>query len=252
MKLFDGLLARSIPELFDSASLERLRTDQSYQTASPFPHIVVDGLFNPSALQSILREWPVQNEKSGEMHDDGLYSKKKFATTWKTDFGACTKEYLHRLANPAFLQVLQDLTGIRGLMPDPYLFGGGLHATAAGGKLAVHADYNKHPITKLDRRLNLLVYLNREWNDDNAGWLELWDRNMTACEKRVLPVFNRTVIFSTTSTSYHGQPEPIVGPASLWRKSLALYYFSNGRPEESTAVSDEHSTLWQERPTKGY
>ena len=134
------------------------------------------------------------------------------------------------------------------------MFGGGLHATAAGGRLAIHADYNKHPVFKLDRRLNMLVYLNEGWTEANAGWLELWDSEMKQCVKRILPTFNRTVIFSTTSGSFHGQPEPIVGPPNLWRRSIALYYFSNGRADEGMPPDDsgEHSTLWQTRPNAGF
>jgi hypothetical protein len=127
--------------------------------------------------------------------------------------------FFTKLAGPAFLQVLQKVTNMWGLMPDPYMFGGGLHATASGGKLAVHADYNKHPFFKLDRRLNLLIYLNEGWKEENGGCLELWDREMKGCAKRVLPEFNQTVLFATDSSSFHGQPEPVVGPPGLWRKS---------------------------------
>jgi len=141
------------------------------------------------------------------------------------------------------------------LIADPYQYGGGLHATSVGGKLAVHADYNRHPTLRLDRRLNLLLYLNEGWSNDNGGQLELWNHLMTECVLSTLPLFNRTVIFSTTKTSYHGQPEPIHGPEEMQRKSIALYYFTNGRPEEGqdlNSPSEEHSTLWMQRPNSGF
>jgi len=214
----------------------------------------MDGLFNPAALHSVLQEWPSQGDGSFEIHDDGTYVSKKVATTWKTQFGPRTRQYFAELAGAAFLKTLEKVTEMWGLIPDPYMFGGGLHATAAGGKLAVHVDYNKHPFFKLDRRLNLLVFLNEGWTEANGGWLELWDHEMKACAVRILPLFNRTVIFSTTSTSFHGQPEPIIGPPDLWRKSIALYYFSNGRADEGMPpdYADEHSTLWRERPNEGF
>jgi hypothetical protein len=240
------------PTLFAPDGLSRLEDYVGYGTAEPYPHLVLDGLFNPDALRAVLQEWPPMTSGSGEVHDDGTFVKKKFGTTWKTKLGFATQTYLQELSSAAFLIVLQKATGISGLLPDPYYFGGGLHATAAGGKLAVHADYNKHPVSRLDRRLNLLIYLNEGWTEENQGWLELWDQDMKHRVKRVLPVFNRTVIFSTTSISFHGQPEPIVGPPDLWRKSIALYYFSNGRPEEPNATVEEHSTLWQQRPGQGY
>jgi Rps23 Pro-64 3,4-dihydroxylase Tpa1-like proline 4-hydroxylase len=115
----------------------------------------------------------------------------------------------------------------------------------------MHADFNRHPKLNLDRRLNLLVYLNEGWAEQNQGWLELWDRTMRNRVTRVLPVFNRTVVFSTTSFSFHGQPEPILGPPDLVRRSIALYYYTNGRPAEEISEPD-HSTLWQARPDDGF
>jgi hypothetical protein len=239
--------------LFAPDGISRLESHSEYRVASPFPHLILDALFNPEALRAVLREWPISSD-ADEKNDDGTYVRKKVGTTWKTPLGPRTKRYFAELAGPAFLKTLEMTTGISGLMPDPYMFGGGLHATASGGKLAVHADYNRHPSLRIDRRLNLLVYLNEGWTEANGGWLELWDREMKQCVRRALPVFNRTVLFSTTSTSFHGQPEPVMGPPDLWRKSIALYYFSNGRPEEGQTLENPpgHSTLWQERPAQGF
>jgi len=189
-----------------------------------------------------------------EAHDDGTFVRKKLGTTWKTRFGPRTQACFGDLTSARFLLALEKLTGMWGLMGDPYFYGGGLHATAPGGRLAVHADFNKHPRFMLDRRLNLLVYLNEGWAEANGGHLELWSRDMQRCEQRLLPVFNRTVIFSTDRTSYHGQPSPVVGPPGLWRRSIALYYYSNGRADEGhpPPEGERHSTLWQQRPGDGY
>jgi len=111
--------------------------------------------------------------------------------------------------------------------------------------LAIHADFNRHRAYSLDRRLNLLLYLNKDWREEYGGHLQLWNRDMTRCEAKVLPVFNRVMIFSTTDFTYHGHPDPLQCPEGMTRKSLALYYFSNGRPAEE--VSDGHSTLFRPR-----
>jgi hypothetical protein len=208
--------------------------------------------FRAGALRRVLAEWP--DPDNVEHHNDGTFVRKKIGTTWKTSFGVRTNAYFAELSSARFLLALEKLTGMWGLMGDPYMFGGGLHATAVGGTLAVHADFNKHPRFALDRRLNMLVYLNEGWTEENGGHLELWDHQMTRCEKRVLPVFNRTVIFTTTKTSYHGQPEPIVGPSRLQRKSIALYFYSNGRADEGEPplIGERHSTLWQERKGRGF
>lgn len=241
------------PELFSAGALERFAALEGYRTARPFPHAVFDGLFDPAALRTILDEWPT-TVSNLEVHNDGTFSRHKLGTKWNTQFGPDTKAYFAELASASFLLALEKITGMWGLIADPYMFGGGLHKTSVGGSLAIHADFNKHPKFALDRRLNLLVYLNETWQEEFGGHLELWDRTMQHCEQRFLPTFNRAVLFTTNSTSYHGQPEPIVGPPDLCRKSIALYYYSNGRADEGCPPEKigEHSTLWQQRPDKGY
>jgi hypothetical protein len=112
----------------------------------------------------------------------------------------------------------------------------------------VHADFNKHSTYDLDRRLNLLLYLNKDWPEEYGGHLELWDRQMQKCEAKVLPIFNRVLIFGTTDFTYHGHPDPLRCPEGVTRKSLALYYFSNGRPAEE--VTGGHSTIFRARDAR--
>ena len=144
-----------------------------------------------------------------------------------------------------FLQFLSEVTGIPNLISDPGFEGGGLHQIIPGGKLGVHADFNRHRDYGLDRRLNLLLYLNKDWREEYGGNLELWDRNMSKCEARVAPLFNRVMVFGTTDFTYHGHPDPLQCPEGMTRKSMALYYFSNGRPAEE--VTGDHSTLFRAR-----
>lgn len=237
--------------VFAPGGLGRLISHEGYANASPFPHLTLDGLFNDALLHAVISEFPDPKRDAVEAHNDGVYVRLKHNTTWETEFGSATRRFFTEMASPRVLLALERATGIAGLMPDPYLFGGGLHFTDSGGKLAIHADFNRHPKLNLDRRLNLLLYLNEGWTEENQGWLELWDRDMLTCVFRTLPVFNRTVIFSTTSFSFHGQPEPILGSPGLVRRSIALYYYTNGRPAEEITEPD-HSTLWRERPRDGY
>lgn len=237
---------------FADATLSELLKVGDYSTALPFPHLVIDHLFNPLALEKILEEWPTTETANLIEHNDGVFQRHKFASTYKTLYRPYTRFFLSCLGEPFFLEALEQVTGIQGLIPDPYWRGGGLHFTRSGGKLAVHADFNKHFKFALDRRLNLIIYLNHGWKEENRGWLELWDRDMQVCAKRVLPIFNRTALFSTTDFSYHGQPEPIEGPPDLFRKSIALYYYTNGRPAEELANRDPASTLWQARPDSSF
>tara|TARA_Y100000287_G_scaffold143386_1_gene118113 strand:- start:3 stop:521 length:519 start_codon:yes stop_codon:yes gene_type:complete len=143
------------------------------------------------------------------------------------------------------------LTGIEEiLIPDPYFLGGGLHEIKKGGFLKIHSDFNFHPQMKLSRRLNLLLYLNKDWQEDYGGHIEFWDRSMKECGKKFLPIFNRMVIFSTTHSSFHGHPEPLNCPETRSRKSIALYYYSNGRPKNEVHKDLDNqfrTTMWKGR-----
>jgi Rps23 Pro-64 3,4-dihydroxylase Tpa1-like proline 4-hydroxylase len=214
-----------------------------YVTAQPYPHIVLDNFFAPALLEQVLEEFPRPNQIRWQKFDNA--EEIKLASNVETSFGPMTRLLLYHLNSLTFLQFLSSITGIDNLIPDPCFEGGGLHQIVRGGKLAIHADFNKHRLYGLDRRLNLLLYLNKNWREEYGGHLELWDRGMSRCEAKVLPLFNRVMIFSTTDYTYHGHPDPLDCPEGMTRKSLALYYFTNGRPE--TEVSGEHSTVFRAR-----
>ena len=217
----------------------------AYAKADPFPHIVLDDFFDEAVLDNVLGEFPGPDDIEWRKFSD--YNEIKLASTVERQLGRATRTLIHQLNSSPFIEFLERVTGIAGLLPDPHLEGGGLHQILPGGKLGVHADFNKSLRLKLDRRLNLLVYLNREWQEDYGGHLELWDTEMKECVRRVLPVFNRVVIFSTTDFSHHGHPTPLSCPPERTRKSLALYYYSNGRPVEEVKTG-AHSTLFRMRP----
>jgi hypothetical protein len=214
-----------------------------YAAARPFPHVVFDDFFDPALLESVLAEFPQPGAIDWQRFDNA--QEIKLASAAERTFGPVTRLLLYHLNSITFLEFLSKVTGIANLISDPCFDGGGLHQIVRGGKLAIHADFNKHPRYGLDRRLNVLLYLNRDWHESYGGYLELWNRDMTRCEARVLPLFNRLMIFGTTDFTYHGHPEPLACPAGMTRKSLALYYFTNGRPAEE--VSPDHSTLFQPR-----
>ncbi len=218
-----------------------------YARADPFPHAVFDGLFDPGVLRAVAAEFP-DPESMGERFMD-RYEYAKFTERRWDHFGPATRSLLAELQSGSFLECLTSLTGIPELISDPLLFGGGQHQIGPGGLLKVHADFSTHEVYGLDRRLNLLLYLNDPWDPAWGGQLELWDRDMTRCVERVDPVMGRVVVFSTTSTSYHGHPDPLRTPEGVLRRSLALYYYTNGRPEGE--VDESHNTLFQSRPGHG-
>jgi Rps23 Pro-64 3,4-dihydroxylase Tpa1-like proline 4-hydroxylase len=216
---------------------------ERYGSARPYPHVVLDDFFDPQLVDAVLAEFPQPDAIRWQRFDNA--SEIKLASAAESSFGPLTRLFLYHLNSITFLEFLSAVTGIDNLIPDPRFEGGGLHQIVPGGKLGVHADFNKHRVYGLDRRLNLLLYLNKNWREEYGGHLQLWDRDMTRCEARVAPLFNRVMIFGTTDFTYHGHPDPLLCPPGMTRKSLALYYFSNGRP--AAEVSGEHSTLFRAR-----
>ena len=214
-----------------------------YVSAKPFPHIVLDNFFDPALLELILEEFPRPDAIRWQKFDNPR--EMKLASSTEASFGNATRLLLYHLNSATFLEFLSAVTGVDNLIPDPRFEGGGLHQIVRGGKLGVHADFNKHRDFGIDRRLNLLLYLNKDWREEYGGHLQLWDRDVTRCETRVLPLFNRVMIFGTTDFTFHGHPDPLTCPDGMSRKSLALYYFSNGRPAEE--ISGVHSTIFKAR-----
>ena len=207
------------------------KESHNYSKAKPYPHIVIDDFFDDSLLNEILTSFPdLSQVKSSEQWKN--QNEVKFGNSNYSSFPDKIKLFFDFLNSKNFLNFLQRITSIKEkLVHDPELNGGGLHEIKKGGVLKVHTDFNRHPKLNLDRRINVLIYLNKNWKDDYGGHLELWDKDMSQCVKKISPNFNKMVIFSTTDFSNHGHPDPLKCPNELSRKSIALYYFSSGRPE---------------------
>lgn len=232
------------PFYFDRQQLLDLAVARrgDYRAARPFPHIVLDDFLPEEMLDAVLEEFPAPGGEGWIRFQSE--NERKLASVGDEGMGDHTRHLLAQFNSAAFIDFLQDLTGIAGLVPDPYFAGGGMHQIVRGGHLNVHVDFNRHPVTGLDRRLNVLLYLNRGWRAEWGGALELWSGDMAHREQQITPMFNRLVVFSTTEESYHGHPHPLACPRDRTRRSLALYYYSNGRPEENGAATAAHNTVW--------
>ena len=194
-----------------------------YVAAAPFPHIVIDDFCEPGLLRDIADNFP---PRDGKQYFDRAQERLKYQYhAGEIPYGP-TRNLLAELNSRAFLRFLKNLTGIDGLIADPYFEGGGLHETRAGGHLSVHADFNTHGKMKVERRLNLLLYLNDDWSPDYGGALELWDKTMSAPVEKIAPLLGRAVIFNTALDSYHGVPEPLACPPDRSRRSIATYYYT--------------------------
>jgi Rps23 Pro-64 3,4-dihydroxylase Tpa1-like proline 4-hydroxylase len=202
-----------------------------YIANKPFPHIYFDD-FLPTAVAELAVATFPDPDKIDWLRHRGLDQNKKLAFDHAEFLPSPLRDILFFLNSRPMLLFLEKLTGIQDIFGDPYYNGGGLHQIKPGGSLEVHADYSYHPKLKVDRRINVLVYLNKDWKEEYGGHFELWNRELTRAEAKILPVFNRCAIFSTTSHSYHGHPTPLTCPPDRTRKSIATYYFSNGRPAD--------------------
>ncbi|KAK3283233.1 hypothetical protein CYMTET_9061 [Cymbomonas tetramitiformis] len=236
-----------------------------YSKAKPFPHIGVDGYFPNNFLKAVSDEFNDDvrmqldiacAKKSPGVQCTGVHAgdasrpeaqRKKSGTQEHDMMGPYTQMTFSILRSPPFVRFLERLTGIDGLFPDPGYSGSGLHMTRSSGMLQVHADFNFLKTHKMDRRVNVFVFLNEDWDEAWGGHLELWRRDMKSCEQRFAPIFNRLVVFTSTDFSYHGHPEPLASPENRTRRSIALYYYTNGRPRDSFDSSQKatHSTLFQ-------
>jgi Rps23 Pro-64 3,4-dihydroxylase Tpa1-like proline 4-hydroxylase len=177
---------------------------------------------------------------------------KRWCSTWE-HLPRPVERLINFTSRPSFIQKLEVLTGEKGLVPDPYLNGAGIHSTGQGGFLKLHADFNWHKQLRLYRRLNLLIYLNKDWDEKWGGNLDLArsaDDGELVVENSVFPHFNTTVLFTTDDTSFHGQPTPMELPEGVTRNSIALYYYVAEKPEtlgEEKRVGTDYRQLSGEK-----
>lgn len=220
------------------------RFHDEYVKAEPYPHICLDDALPPAVLDGVLADLP-QRAESQDSYDRPQERNKHAYIPERLPM--YTRQLFNALNSRHFLMFLENLTGIEGLLPDPYFAGAGIHEVGNGGHLDIHADFNHHAKLNLERRINVLIYLDKEWQEAYGGSFEIWDKAMTGKEKGFVPVFNRMVIFNTGSDTYHGNPEPVAHPESAARYSIALYYY--------TATWDDarlsHTTAFKPRPGSG-
>jgi hypothetical protein len=207
-------------------------TPSEFEHAQPFPHLVIDDLWSEQWLDQIAAEFPDPRDPRWITYPDPKEYGKRCGgpNCW----GPETARWIDYARSIEATVALELATGIQPLTADT--IGGGMHMTSEGGRLEGHVDFNIHPDHPgLERRLNMLVFLNTDWKPDWGGALYLGaDRQV-----EVQPLFNRTVIFATSNKSWHGHPDPIVG--DHLRKSLAVYYYAPTRA--STRIP--HTTIWQ-------
>lgn len=226
---------------FDREALRR-----RFQEADPFPSMAVDEFLNPEFAREVAAAYPTYDEARGTGHEfSAVNEKKKVQITDVAAFPQAVAKLNELLSSPGFIEDLEYITGIDNLLYDPELEGGGMHVTGPRGRLDVHVDFNYVEERKLHRRLNILVYLNEDWQDAWGGGVELWDKDVRRCAQSFMPVLNRCVLFATSDISFHGV-QPVTCPPDRQRMSFAAYYYTKEAPPHWDGVA--HSTVFKARP----
>ncbi len=231
----------------------RIKDSLNNFSKTPFKHYHVDNFFPDEFANQCLKyfpdttdlnQWETKNDKDIEV---------KMRSNWKSEFDIpdVIIDAIRILNSSLFMLEVSKIFDIHKILPDPYFTGGGLNVTKKGGLLDVHVDGNYHDATGLDRRLNAILYLNKNWQKDWGGEFGLYDKNGKNCIKKIDPIFNRLVIFDTHDFSYHGLPDPVNFPDEDPRRSIILYYYTKEeRPNSQVMSSKPHSALWVKKDKK--
>lgn len=228
----------------DVINIQHLRDQKNiikedFNSNKPFRYTIIENFLHEGLAGTISEEFP-DVDRSSWIDASGLHTKKKW--TQPSVEGSSAYQFYEEVNGREFLSWLSDIVDMPDLLADPDLQGAGLHQTLPEGYLDVHVDFNKHNRLNLDRRLNLIVYLTRNHNINGEGFLELWDMDNKKCIESVAPAFNRCVLFETNEISYHGHPKPWKNEFGETRKSLSVYYYTDGRDDIQAAPI--HSTIY--------
>lgn len=198
--------------LSSCAKIENAKDDIDY-FEYPFKHLIIDNFLPDELAELCLQNFPLPNESNWE-YANTKDIEVKYRTTWKSEFDIPEGivSAIRILNSSIFLNAIASIIGIPKLVSDPYFTGGGLNITMPGGLLDVHVDGNYHDSTGLNRRLNALIYLNKDWSSEWGGEFGAYDNEGKNCVKKIAPLFNRLVVFDSHDFSYHGLPDPISFP----------------------------------------
>ena len=232
--LMDQLVDASF---FTPEAMERLR--EQLFAATPFPHLVIEGLFNPALLELVREEFDGHAAEAWKDVKSGYESTRRLQLG--AALGPASQIYFNILESGWFTRWLSEVTATPYLLTDPQRFGGGLHESQVGGAFAIHRDFNYHPHVGLKNEMVCITYLNHDWQDAWGGVLELWNAKDGQCQARVRPEFGHTLILPHGPASFHGHPGPLCPPEGVKRRSVAAYFYTSPKagqqdPEEAVSI----------------
>lgn len=227
------------PTHFSEEAIQQYHDD--FAGAHPYPHIVLDNFLQEDFAEELYNQFPTQEHFS--IHWKGLNENKSEGSEWDK-FPAIFRELNETVTSQEFCDWCARVTGIPGVFITDDNMGSGLHQGTDGSFLDIHVDFNMNTKKGVYRRLNMLIYLNKDWQNDWGGHFELWDPEMKNCEKKIAPRLNRCVIFETSDISYHGYGKIHV-PEGITRNSFYAYFYT----QEPGRGSDRYfDTTFRARP----
>lgn len=216
---------------------------EAYAAARPYPHAVLDGFLGDARARHLAAAFPAPTHP-GFLRRDHVEQGARLGQLQRKNFEGvdpAIRHVLHEFNGMAFIDFLETLTGISGLIPDPHFRGAGLSITLPGGHLALHADFNRDRARHLARRVTALYYVAADWEPAWGGALELWDASCSTCEASYLPVLDRLIVMAHGDAYWHGHPAPLTCPEGRFRAVIASYFYT----AESSAEDDKaHSAIW--------
>jgi hypothetical protein len=225
------------------------RSRETFAGADPFKHVIIEDFFEPSFAERLLADFP-KFDLDLSRNEAGLTGGKA-ANPDIRHISPVYQDLYELIASVWFLDLVSRLSGIPDLLVDPKMYGGGTHENRDGQELDPHVDFNYDEAQQLHRRLNLIVYLNKNWQSEWGGALEIHSNPRDPDQNRIRsydPLFNRCVMFETNEYSWHGFPKIRLpsGQTHLSRKSISIYLYTKERPAEE--VAPMHATFYVQRP----
>ena len=234
IKIYKSDLNKSNKSMINLINTTELRN--KFINAKPFSYVIIDNFLKEEYLEELYKNYPMIDET---WHKYNNPLEVKYAYDNLNNMPEVYKNFFYYLNSDLFIDELKEITGICNLEYDPYLHGAGIHSMPNRGRLHMHLDYEKHPYSGKERRLNLIYFLNKEWKDSWGGELEFWDNELLLTPNKLIegqipnkkvnikPVYNRAVFFKTNDISWHGIPEIMSCPNDIQRKSVACYWISD-------------------------
>ena len=196
---------------------------EEFSNGLPYENIIIDNFLDETYAEKLYHSFP-NNYDNWYKYENPIEVKYAYDNIDK--LSKDLKDYFYILSSDLITNIFRKITNIEDLEYDEYLHGAGLHSHPRNGRLNIHLDYEKHPYSGKERRINIILFLSKDWNPLWNGQNELWNTKATECIKQTDIIFNRAIIFKTNDISWHGLPEKIMCPNNVFRKSLAYYYVS--------------------------